>query len=214
MGTERGEGIPDEVATLMSSGDYARAVEVLRDLVEARKLSVLEAGPVADQLIEAGRNQLAATLLGDLADFTARLGFTAKAMAFVRKAVKADPTRRDLAELTMESLGARVGKGVKPLDTTVTGRLSLRQLGGEGPLSCMACGWTDRIMVFVHGHFGEPSGVLEMQCLACGRFQGVSLADAENPGLCRCGGSLSRDHTLFCPSCRGTELRYHMEVIT
>ena len=97
--------------------------------------------------------------------------------------------------------------------------LQFSLMGGAGTLHCSDCGFKQRITSFTHGITSGPEASCDegFQCLSCGKF--VSVHRAGNPSVtpvprCECGGELSREHSLFCPTCRSNELHYKLEYIT
>jgi hypothetical protein len=92
-------------------------------------------------------------------------------------------------------------------------------MGGAGTVTCEACKFSKHIISFTHGstNKGERCCNTGYQCVSCGQFTEVYSEGASKSATelrCECGGVLSCDHTLFCPNCRSTALRYDMEYIT
>lgn len=87
------------------------------------------------------------------------------------------------------------------------------QIAGAGELSCVRCGWHTHHTSFMHG---IDYCMSKVQCQQCGRFTKVESrgANGPQPMKCDCGGNLSREGPLFCPSCRSKIMIYHMEYIT
>ena len=90
-------------------------------------------------------------------------------------------------------------------------------MGGMGDISCRDCGFSEGIISFTHGYTeGHECCNTGLQCLDCGKFTDVfdsgNLPKKPTPS-CDCGGKLSRDHCLFCPRCRSTNLVYRMGII-
>jgi hypothetical protein len=83
-------------------------------------------------------------------------------------------------------------------------------MGGAGKVRCLACGYNEDIISFVHGADESTTGV---QCQFCGKFHAL-----RNPGnkiiVCECGGKLRRDIPLFCPQCKSLNMRYAASYIT
>lgn len=97
--------------------------------------------------------------------------------------------------------------------------LEFSRMGGAGTIHCGDCGFQERITSFMHGLTMGPNASCNegLQCLSCGMF--VSVHRQGNPPVtpiprCGCGGELSRDHILFCPTCRSKNLSYSMGVIS
>ena len=94
-----------------------------------------------------------------------------------------------------------------------------QMMGGCGTIHCRKCDFSEDITSFMHGKTveGEDCCTTGYQCLSCGKFKGIysegHKRDAVEP-LCECGGILSRDHILFCPKCKSTDLSYGMISIT
>lgn len=97
--------------------------------------------------------------------------------------------------------------------------LTFSAIGGTCNIHCSECAFSERITSFTHGYAdnGERNCYEGRQCLSCGKFdviygQGEPIRREERP--CECGGTLSRDHKLFCPSCRTQSLSYTPGAIT
>ena len=97
--------------------------------------------------------------------------------------------------------------------------LEFSRMGGMGEIHCGDCGFAQEVTSFMHGFTSGPDASCDegFQCLACGKF--TSVHREGNPAVtpvprCECGGELSRDHFLFCPTCRSTHLSYGMSVIS
>lgn len=87
-------------------------------------------------------------------------------------------------------------------------------MGGFGRISCCECSFSDKNTSFLHGLSsadGSRTSSKGYQCVDCGEFAAVA---PEDDLLCKCGGNLSRDHLLFCPTCKSTKLTYKMMFIT
>lgn len=82
-------------------------------------------------------------------------------------------------------------------------QLFLRALGHIGRLICVRC-YSEAEIVASSDGLHARDGV---QCQGCGKFASVPSGEAEL-GRCDCGGELSRDCVLFCPSCRSAEVEY------
>lgn len=89
--------------------------------------------------------------------------------------------------------------------------LTFSILGGAGDVSCRDCGHGERITSFLHGLDWSASGYQRQQC---GKLHVIDNARSmPAPAPCDCGGTLSREDVLFCPSCRSTKLVYEMRII-
>ena len=87
-------------------------------------------------------------------------------------------------------------------------------MGGFGRISCCECSFSDKNTSFLNGLSsadGSRTSSKGYQCVDCGEFAAVA---PEDDLLCKCGGNLSRDHLLFCPTCKSTKLTYKMMFIT
>ncbi len=87
-------------------------------------------------------------------------------------------------------------------------------MGGFGRISCCECSFSEKNTSFLHGLSsadGTRTSSKGYQCVDCGEFAAVA---PEDDLLCKCGGNLSRDHLLFCPTCKSTKLTYKMMFIT
>ncbi|TEA79317.1 hypothetical protein [Allopusillimonas ginsengisoli] len=88
------------------------------------------------------------------------------------------------------------------------------QMPGAGIICCLDCCYKQHIVSFTHG--AKLSDCASgYQCQSCGILtkRGGCL-DEVIEGGCECGGTLSREHTIFCPKCRSKEVIYQMEYIT
>jgi len=94
------------------------------------------------------------------------------------------------------------------------------RMGGMGTISCENCAFEEEIISFWHSHETDikkawyKSGY---QCQSCGSFKTLMNDDLGSefvPDLCSCGGKLSREFPLFCPKCKGKNLKYRMSRIT
>ena len=103
-----------------------------------------------------------------------------------------------------------IGETLKGWDGDLT--FTFSDIGGAGRIVCGDCGYSVKIVSFLHGAGNCTTGY---QCQSCGRFVQVndSLLDTVENG-CQCGGTLSRQKKLFCPKCRTKNVRYLMEYIT
>tara|TARA_Y100000589_G_scaffold175292_1_gene166375 strand:+ start:2601 stop:2831 length:231 start_codon:yes stop_codon:yes gene_type:complete len=54
-----------------------------------------------------------------------------------------------------------------------------------------------------------------LQCLECGQFENLEGYDrVPRKGKCQCGGKLSREVPVFCPTCKSKNMNYSMRYIT
>jgi superfamily II DNA helicase RecQ len=84
-------------------------------------------------------------------------------------------------------------------------------MGGFGKISCCECSFAEKNTSFLHGSEGSGTSSTGYQCLSCGEFAALAPGDSLQ---CQCGGSLSRDHLLFCPKCKSHKLIYRMLFMT
>lgn len=87
-------------------------------------------------------------------------------------------------------------------------------MGGFGRISCCECSFSEKNTSFLHGLSsadGSRTSSKGYQCVDCGEFAALA---PEDDLVCKCGGNLSRDHLLFCPTCKSTKLTYKMIFIT
>ena len=97
--------------------------------------------------------------------------------------------------------------------------IEFQRMGGCGTVSCSQCTFKEDIISFLHGENdnGEEISHSGYQCLECGKFTDVSRirnTKQDNDVRCNCGGKLSREHVLFCPTCRSKDLSYRTKFIT
>ena len=121
-----GSAKEEDVITLISKKNYAKAIEVLKK----GKADPRAKMQLADVLVLAGKSNEAVVILAPLADEYAREGFAAKAIAVLKKIQKIDPRRRDveqkLASLIQEK--QRVATVSMP---TVSSRGGMPEIGIE-----------------------------------------------------------------------------------
>ena len=81
--------------------------------------------------------------------------------------------------------------------------LYFSRISGYGTLQCHTCGHEQSLTAFLHGDDDdEPSFAAGFQCQSCGKcktFDENTIQD--DPKLCDCGGSFSREEIIFCPAC-------------
>ncbi|HSB61543.1 MAG TPA: cyclic nucleotide-binding domain-containing protein [Vicinamibacteria bacterium] len=125
----------EDVSTLIARKNYARAIEVLRARVQAKRGSPRLRIQLADVLVQAGKVREAVGILTPLADEYARDGFAAKAVAILKKIQKIDPSRRDvdarLASLIQEK--QRVAAAAVP--AAGLPEIGIEEIGLELPIA-------------------------------------------------------------------------------
>jgi len=89
----------------------------------------------------------------------------------------------------------------------MTGLFYDRMVGAAGQIYCTECSFIVLIDVcrFEQGFSVRKTSY---QCLSCGKFNNVSITKGESIPTCSCGGTLSKNHQLFCPQCKGYKLQY------
>jgi hypothetical protein len=118
----------------------------------------------------------------------------------------------------------RVGRGPIPTTTLSLAKIErepglyFMYMGGAGTLTCRACAYQQKLTSFIHGHTEGPDRWCKAayQCRICHKFtyvesRGYVKEDVPN---CDCGGELTRDDVLVCPSCGDKAVSYRMEWIT
>lgn len=88
----------DSVAELMARRSYAKAIELIRAQLKQGRGDVRLRLQLADCLILSGRGKDAVGILLELADEYAVEGFSAKAIAVLKKVQKIEPERGDVAD--------------------------------------------------------------------------------------------------------------------
>ena len=132
---------------------------------------------------------------------TLTLGFSLLWPFLLRSALKSDNEHEHILD---------------PEESTNQG-LMFQHMGGHGTISCNDCDFQQPQTSFIHGISSSRSG---FQCQSCGkltsntRTQNDTQESNRATMVCECGGELSRDHVLFCPDCKSTNLSYSMEYIT
>jgi hypothetical protein len=89
--------------------------------------------------------------------------------------------------------------------------------GAQGHIYCLNCAYIHLINVnwFKWNlRDGKPGIRTSYQCLCCGAFCNVDMLQGEEVAACACGGILSQDHELFCPTCKSKELQYKAHFFT
>lgn len=89
-------------------------------------------------------------------------------------------------------------------------------LNGAGRIVCHECESETPVTVFMHGsgtaHADNETG---FQCQTCWQFSTIQNADGWSDSYtCQCGGRLSRDAIIRCPSCQSTEIDYICQEVT
>lgn len=96
--------------------------------------------------------------------------------------------------------------------------IEFSMMGGAGSVRCRDCSYEQEIVSFTHGYSDTgPTSQTGVQCLQCGKLTTIAEGgdnDTDVGTPCECGGTLSRDHVLFCPKCRSKNLLYEMSYIT
>ena len=104
--------------------------------------------------------------------------------------------------------------------------LTFQLMGGVGRLQCADCGLSQEVLSFTHGFDGSHTA--GHQCQVCGKFHAVDYEPASSSGtpesetqatldaklVCACGGPLSRDEIVVCPSCRSQNVSYNIRYLT
>jgi hypothetical protein len=87
--------------------------------------------------------------------------------------------------------------------------------GGAGLITCGDCGFNEKIVGFLHGLDDGEGTLTGYQCQQCGRFHELNSTLTIPEGKkCECGGDLSRDKPLFCPSCKSKKVSYRCTFMT
>lgn len=120
-----------------------------------------------------------------------------------------------ISEFKSKKLGLFRGRKFRFMGKTFMPRgtgLMFTSIGGAGKIVCSDCGYSAKIVCFLHGTENCTTGY---QCQFCGQFVQVNDSQSDVVGkLCQCGGTLSRQEELFCPRCRSRNVDYLMEYIT
>ncbi len=95
------------------------------------------------------------------------------------------------------------------------GNLYLLNSSGAGTVCCKDCDFKEEAFGFVHG-FGSPRWCkVTLQCQECGQFENLEGYDrVPRKGKCQCGGKLSREVPVFCPTCKSKNMSYHLRYMT
>jgi len=88
----------EDVTTLIARKQYARAIEVIKERLNAGRPNPRLRLQLGDVLVLAGREREAVMILMPLADEFAREGFAAKAISVLKKIQKIDPGRWDIEQ--------------------------------------------------------------------------------------------------------------------
>lgn len=91
--------------------------------------------------------------------------------------------------------------------TAKSGLCYAEMVGAAGQIYCTECSFIVLIDVcrFEQGFSVRKTSY---QCLSCGEFSNVRMTKSESVPNCSCGGTLSKNHQLFCPQCKGDKLQY------
>jgi CRP-like cAMP-binding protein len=132
-----GKAKEDDVASLIASRKYARAVELLKARLRRKGANPSLRMQLADVLILAEKKQEAVALLLPLADQYARDGFAAKAVSVLKRIQKVDPGRRDVEERLARQIGEKQREAV---DTPTPAAFPSLEIGLEAiaPVSAPA----------------------------------------------------------------------------
>ncbi len=95
---------------LLARKKFTKAIEVLRREVAARPDNASTRLQLADVLVQAGRTHEAAPLLADLADEFVAQGFTAKAIAVLKKLQRIEPRRAGVEEKLADLIRDHAGR--------------------------------------------------------------------------------------------------------
>ena len=117
----------DDVLTLISKKNYAKAIEVLKKGKADARAKI----QLADVLVLAGKSKEAVSVLAPLADEYAREGFAAKAVAILKKIQKIDPTRRDVEQKLASLIQEKQRVATVSLPTVSPSRGGLPEMGME-----------------------------------------------------------------------------------
>lgn len=92
---------------------------------------------------------------------------------------------------------------------SVTGEM-FEWLYGAGRLVCHQCEAEESVTALRHGlRSGHRNTETGFQCQSCWQFTTIENAKGWNDNYkCKCGGALSRDAIIRCPSCWSTEVNY------
>ena len=130
---------------------------------------------------------------------------------------------RDGADLAVATVVGIAGEArIRRVGAKVRGpgRARARVLahGRGGEIACRDCGFREEITSFMHGFTSGPEASARegRQCLQCGKFTTVHLQGnyGRFPPAVRVWWELSRDHFLFCPTCRSKNLSYGISVMS
>ena len=120
-----------DVNTLIVKKNYAKAIELIKEQIGARKNDVRLRMQLADVLVLAGRGKEAVPILLPIADEYARDGFAARAIAVLKKVEKIEPGRGDvetrLAGLIKEAQPA--ARPARPRTSEETLEIGIEELG-------------------------------------------------------------------------------------
>lgn len=87
--------------------------------------------------------------------------------------------------------------------------LSFNSINGYGPVTCKVCGHTENITAFTHGVKEHEEGA---QCQTCGTFH--TIPHNSDKCKCECGGMLSRERPIFCPTCKSRHMTYFADYLS
>lgn len=127
MALSFGSSKDEDVLTLISKKNYAKAIEVLKK----GKADPRAKMQLADVLVLAGKAREAVAILTPLADEYAREGFAAKAVAVLKKIQKIDPSRRDVEQKLASLIQEKQRVATVSLPTVSPSRGGLPEMGME-----------------------------------------------------------------------------------
>jgi len=89
------------------------------------------------------------------------------------------------------------------------------RMSGAGKINCSDCNYNQKIISFLHGFGPNSWNNSGYQCQECGKFHEIEYDMFNSKGkLCECGGILSREKPVFCPSCKSQNMKYSLSYIT
>ncbi|MCF8237486.1 MAG: hypothetical protein K9I85_04980 [Saprospiraceae bacterium] len=87
---------------------------------------------------------------------------------------------------------------------------TFQNTSGVGELSCTACGHKERMLSFTHG----VSHQLGFQCTSCQQLTVIENGLSIQTPPCSCGGELSREQPIQCPTCKSEDVTFHALYMT
>lgn len=117
--------------------------------------------------------------------------------------------------ILIDYLRSNNNENISPPKTKDDNLLYYWKMGGAGTVTCNNCNYKQKIVSFLHGHDENSWNNTGFQCQECGKFHEIEYDMNNSQGkICICGGVLSRDNPLFCPTCMSKNMRYSMSYIT